>query len=94
MFLFSVKMNDNQQRAIYEFGAASQLLDDFVDINIDLKSGVKTIPNQNLLSYPEIKKMFFGSINKLIFEINIDPNHPNVFLEIIYRLFKKIEKTN
>jgi len=90
MCLLSCKMTEEQRKAIYEFGAASQLMDDLLDSDLDLKNGIHTIPNQHLMNQKEIQELFYGSVNNLMNKINISSNQPNVLLEIICRVSDKI----
>lgn len=77
MHLMAPQMNKKQRKAMYELGAVMQLIDDIGDIKEDLKSGIQTIPNQKLLEYQELKQLYFGTVNNLITEFEIDTTRPN-----------------
>ena len=92
MCLFSIKLKNKQRKTIYEFGAALQLMDDYYDCEKDFQSGIKTIPNQKMLKFVEIREIFFCAVNNLIAETNINPDHPNALLEILCRASDEIHK--
>ena len=82
-YLMVPKLNENEKKAIYELGAAMQLMDDISDIDEDLKSGIQTLPNLKLLNYEELKKLFQGTVNNLIEKCKMNPNHPNSTLDML-----------
>jgi len=103
MHLMVPTMNQKQRKAIYELGAVMQLIDDISDIKEDLKIGIRTLPNQKLLSFDELKSMYFGAVNNLMKTCEMDSNCPNetldmlcwftdIILEKRYRSFQEIYK--
>ena len=88
--LFGSVVDEIKKNALYEFGAAVQLMDDLFDIDKDLKTGMITIPNQGLLKPDEIIKIYYGSINCLINKFGINTNSTNIMLEMLNRLADEI----
>ncbi|MFH1101948.1 MAG: class 1 isoprenoid biosynthesis enzyme [Methanobacteriota archaeon] len=83
MQLMAPKMNQEERRAIYELGAVMQLVDDISDIQEDIKSGIQTLPNQKLLTYEELKGLYYGTINNLIENCHMDPTQPNGTIDML-----------
>ncbi len=77
------KLNKKEKKAIFELGAAMQLMDDIGDIEEDIKSGIQTLPNLKLLNFDDLKQFFQGTVNNLIKKCNIDSSHPNSSLDIL-----------
>jgi len=83
LHLMTPKMKEQEKKAIYDLGAVMQLIDDISDIKEDLKIGIQTLPNQKLLTYEELKQLYFGTINNLIDQCNMDPHRPNGTLDML-----------
>ncbi|UCF12391.1 MAG: class 1 isoprenoid biosynthesis enzyme [Thermoplasmatales archaeon] len=83
MHLMAPKMKEKQRKAIYELGAVLQLIDDIQDTKEDLRSGIQTLPNQKLLDHQDLKKLFFGAVNNLIYKCDINPNQANGSLDML-----------
>ena len=83
MHLMAPTMNQKQRKAIYELGAVMQLIDDISDIKEDLKIGIRTLPNQKLLTFDELKSLYFGTVNNLMKICEMDPNRPNETLDML-----------
>lgn len=83
IFIMAPNMDEKTQKSIYELGAVLQLIDDISDIDEDLEIGIKTLPNQKLISYKELKELYFGTVNNLIDKLEIDPKKPNSTLDML-----------
>ncbi len=83
MHLLAPSMNIEQRVAVYELGAVMQLIDDISDIKEDAKIGIRTLPNQQLLSFEEVQQLYFGTVNHLIDVLNIDPYQPHGTLDML-----------
>ncbi|MEM0466096.1 MAG: hypothetical protein QXX20_00630 [Candidatus Thermoplasmatota archaeon] len=83
MHLFVPTMTQEQRGAIYELGAVMQLIDDISDIKEDVKIGIRTLPNQRLLSFQELQELYYGTVNHLIDACNMDPYTPNGTLDML-----------
>ena len=83
MLLMAPKMTPVQRRVIYELGAVLQLVDDISDITEDTKAGIQTLPNQRLISYQELKELYYGTINNLIDVCHMNPEQPNETLDML-----------
>jgi len=83
MYLMAPNMGEKEKRAVYEFGAVMQLIDDISDIQEDLKIGIRTLPNQKLLTYQDLNKLYYGTINNLIDKCEMNPNKPNGTLDML-----------
>ena len=83
MYLMAPNMKKEEQKAIYELGAVLQLIDDISDIEEDLKIGIQTLPNQKLLTYQELKALYFGTVNNLTKKCNMNPQKPNGTLDML-----------
>jgi len=83
MYLMVPTMKTKEKKAIYELGAAMQLIDDISDIKEDLKVGIRTLPNQKLLTFKELKQLYFGTVNSLIKNCGMDPHHPNGTIDML-----------
>lgn len=83
MHLLAPSMNKQQRIAVYELGAVMQLIDDITDIKEDLKIGIRTLPNQRLLSFEELQELYFGTVNHLMDVCNMDPNKANATLDML-----------
>jgi len=83
IFIMAPNMSEKAQKAIYELGAVLQIIDDISDIDEDLEIGIKTLPNQKLISYKELKELYFGTVNNLIDKLGIDPKKPNSTLDML-----------
>lgn len=83
MHLMVPNMRERVRKAIYELGAVMQIIDDISDMKEDLKTGISTLPNEKLLSYPELKKMYSGTVNNLMNKCNMKANHPNGTLDML-----------
>lgn len=78
-FLFIPNLSKNEKKAIFEFGGVMQIIDDTMDIEADLQSGVKTLPNQKMINNEELEKLYNGVVQNLIKTLNLDINHLNSF---------------
>lgn len=92
MHLMAPTMNQKQRKAIYELGAVMQLIDDISDIKEDLKIGIRTLPNQKLLTFDELKSLYFGTVNNFMKTCEMDPNRPNETLDMLCWFYDLILK--
>jgi hypothetical protein len=83
MFIMAPNMSIKAQKSIYELGAVLQIIDDISDIDEDLETGIKTLVNQKLLTFEELKELYFGTVNNLIDQLEIDPKKPNSTLDML-----------
>ena len=83
MHLMVPTMNAQQRKAVYELGAVMQIIDDISDIKEDLKAGIQTLPNQKLLTFEELRELYYGTINNLIEQCNLNPHQPNGTLDML-----------
>jgi hypothetical protein len=83
IFIMAPNIDEKIQKSIYELGAVLQLIDDISDIDEDLEIGIKTLPNQKLISYKELKELYFGTVNNLIDKLEIDTKKPNSALDML-----------
>jgi len=90
MYLMAPKMTVEERRAIYEVGGVLQILEDIFDIQEDQEMGIQTLSNRKMISYDELKHLYFGSINNMIEKCHLDPNRHNTTLDIFYWLVDKI----
>jgi hypothetical protein len=82
IYIMAPKMTMNERKAVYEIGGVLQVLEDIHDIEEDLKTGIQTLSNQQMINYQELKQLYFGSINNLIEKCNLNPNRHNATLDI------------
>ena len=94
MYIMAPKMTKKERKAIYEVGGILQVLEDIHDIEEDLEMGIQTMSNQQMISYHEMKQLYFGSVNNMIEKCNLNPNRPNATLDIFYWLVNKILEKN
>jgi hypothetical protein len=90
MYLMAPKMTVEERRTIYEVGGVLQILEDIFDLKEDQEMGIQTISNRKMISYDELKHLYFGSINNTIETCHLDPNRHNTTLDIFYWLVDKI----
>jgi len=90
IFLMVPKITKEKIKAIYEIGGVLQILEDVHDIKEDLKMGIQTLSNLQLISFEELKKLYIGSVNNMIKKCNLDPNQPNSTLDIYCWLVNKV----
>lgn len=83
IYLMAPKMTRIERKALYEIGGVLQILEDINDIKEDLKMGIKTLSNQKMINYQELKQLYFGTVNNLIETCNIDINQANGTLDIM-----------
>ena len=109
MYIMLPDMSKHERKAIYEFAGICQIFEDIYDIYEDLEKGIQTLPNQKLINRQKLKQLYFGTLNNLIEKCDLDPNRPNVALDIfcwlaelmlgrrynrfIERKFSQIQKT-
>ena len=106
VYLMTPDISHDEKQAVYELGAVMQLIDDIVDMNEDIKSGISTLPNQKLLDYENLKSLYHGTINNLIEKCHLNPDKPNTTLDMLCwfddiilkkrykKIFKKTHKHN
>ncbi|UCF13701.1 MAG: hypothetical protein JSW06_05455 [Thermoplasmatales archaeon] len=82
MYMILPDLNKKERKAIYEFAGVCQIFEDIYDIYEDLENGIQTLPNQKLINLQNLKQLYFGTINNLIKKCNLNPNRPNVTLDI------------
>jgi hypothetical protein len=90
MYLMAPKITVEERKAIYEVGGVLQVLEDIFDIQEDQEMGIQTISNQKMISYNELKHLYFGTINNMIEKCNLNPDRHNTTLDIFYWLIDKI----
>jgi hypothetical protein len=90
MYLMAPKITVDERKAIYEVGGVLQVLEDIFDIQEDQEMGIQTISNQKMISYNELKHLYFGTINNMIEKCNLNPDRHNTTLDIFYWLIDKI----
>ena len=83
MYIMAPKTGKKEIKAIYELGGVLQFFEDIYDIEEDLKNGIKTMSNQKMIDYQDIKKLYFGTVNNLIEKCNLDPNRSNLTLDVL-----------
>ena len=79
----TLNLKEIEKKAIYELGAVMQLIDDISDIKEDLKIGIRTLPNQRLLTFQELKQLYFGTVNSLMDNCGMDSHQPNGTLDML-----------
>lgn len=84
MHILAPKMGELERKAIYEIGGILQIFEDIKDIKEDLKMEIKTMANQKMINYQELKQLYFGTVNNLIEKCNLDSDHPNLTLDILH----------
>jgi len=89
-YLMAPKMTKEERKAVYELGGLLQILEDIHDIKEDQEMGIQTLSNQQLISYDEMKQLYFGSVNNVIKQCHISPDHPNTTLDMFYWLTSKV----
>ena len=83
IYLMAPKMTNIERKALYEIGGILQILEDINDIKEDLKMGIKTLSNQKMINYQELKQLYFGTVNNLIEICDIDTSQANSTLDIM-----------
>ena len=83
IYIMAPKTGKKEIKAIYELGGILQIFEDIYDIDEDLKIGIKTLSNQRMIDFKSIKKLYFGTVNNLIEKCNLNPNRPNLTLDIL-----------
>jgi hypothetical protein len=76
------QMAIEKRKALYEVGGVLQILEDIYDIDEDLDIGIQTLSNQHMIGYDEMKQLYFGTVNHAMTICNVDPNRPNITLDI------------
>ena len=87
IYIMLPDLSKKERKAIYEMAGVSQILEDVWDIAEDLEMGIKTLPNQGLISHQEFKLLYFGTVNNLIDKCNLDTNRSNIALDLLCSLF-------
>ena len=83
MYLMIPSMKTQEKKAIYALGGVLQIIDDISDIAEDAHIGIQTLPNLKLLTYDELKQLYYGTVNNLIDQCNMDPTQPNGTLDML-----------
>jgi len=89
-YLMAPHMSLEGRVAIYELGGVLQILEDVHDINEDLGMGIKTLSNQQLIGYDELRELYIGTINNAIIHCHLDPDVPNATLDLFCWLIGKV----
>ena len=90
MYLMAPNMTKEQRKALYELGGVLQNFEDINDIHEDLELGIKTLSNQKMITYDEMKQLYLGTVNNIIKQCKLDPYSPHLTLDIMSWLIKSI----
>jgi len=90
MYLMAPTITKEERKAIYELGGVLQILEDIHDMSEDLENGIQTLSNQQMVSYDEMRRLYFGSVNNMISVCRVNPTCPNTTLDLFCWLVDKV----
>jgi len=89
-YLMAPHMTLLERQVLYELGGVLQILEDVHDIKEDVSMGIKTLSNQQMIGYDELRELYIGTVNNAIAHCHLDPDVPNATLDIFCWLIGKV----